>query len=151
MITRRIAPTLMALSLFFAAPAFAASTTVDEASRVVDAFHAALQKGDRDAALSQLDDAVAIYEQGWVERSKSEYASSHLASDMKFSAATAATQTERTGTIIGDLAYVTSEGTVTGTFEGKPVNSITLETMILRRTDDGWRIIHIHWSSRKPK
>jgi ketosteroid isomerase-like protein len=31
------------------------------------------------------------------------------------------------------------------------VNSITLETMVLRRDADGWRIVHIHWSSRKPK
>jgi ketosteroid isomerase-like protein len=151
MMTRLFAPVSIALSLVFAAPAFAASTAFDEASRIVDAFHAALQKGDRDAALSQLDGAVAIYEQGWVEHSKAEYAASHLDSDLKFSMATTSKRTDRTGTLIGDLAYVTSEGTVSGTFEGKPVNSITLETMILRRTDDGWRIIHIHWSSRKPK
>ena len=150
MMLKLIAPVLLALTLA-AAPALGASATFEDASRVVDDFHAALQNSDRDGALALLDDAVQIYEQGWVEHSKAEYAAEHLASDLKFSAATTAAQTGRTGTLIGDLAYVTSEGTVTGTFEGRPVNSITLETMVLRRTPDGWRVIHIHWSSRKPR
>ena len=128
-----------------AAPAY------EEAAHVVDAFHAALDKGDRDAALAALDDAVAIYEQGWVESSKADYAKEHLGADLKFAQSTKSEHTSRTGALLGDLAYVTTEGRTTGTFEGKPVNSITLETMVLRRDGEGWRIVHIHWSSRKPK
>ena len=37
------------------------------------------------------------------------------------------------------------------TFKGKAIDSITLETMVLRREQSGWRIVHIHWSSREPK
>ena len=120
-----------------------------EASRVVDAFHGALAAGNSKAVLALLDDGVQIYEQGWVERSKGEYAAQHLASDMKFTAATAQTQSARTGAAIGELAYISTEGRNTGNFEGKPVDSFTLETMVLRRMPDGWRIVHIHWSSRK--
>ncbi len=124
---------------------------IGEAANAVDAFHDALVKGDRQAAQALLDDKVQIYEQGSVERSKAEYASHHLESDAAFAAATARTQTARSGTILGDLAYVISEGTVTGTFKGKAIDSITLETMVLRRAQGGWRIVHIHWSSRTPK
>jgi hypothetical protein len=33
-------------------------------------------------------------------------------------------------------------------FNGRPVDRLTVETMLLRRHADGWRIQHIHWSSR---
>jgi hypothetical protein len=140
-----------ALLLAFASAVHAAEPAPPTAEAVAEAFHAALKKGDRDAALASLDDKVQIYEQGWVERSKAEYASSHLASDIKFTQATSSSQTSRTVEVVNDLAFVTSEGRTTGSFEGKPVDSITLETMVLRHTKAGWRIVHIHWSSRKPK
>lgn len=139
--------TLVALTT----PSFATSLPYDEAAEIVDAFHTALAKGDRGAALATLTDTVAIYEQGWVESSKANYAKEHLGEDVKFARSTKSEQTHRTGLLTGDLAFVTTEGHTTGTFEGKPVDAITLETMILRRTSDGWRIVHIHWSSRKPK
>lgn len=127
------------------------NSAIEEAAKTVDAFHDALVKGDRQAAQAFLDDQVQIYEQGWVERSKAEYASHHLESDAAFSAATTRTQTARSGTILGDLAYVISEGKVAGTFKGKAIDSITLETMVLQRAQGGWRIVHIHWSSRDTK
>ena len=149
--------------VFFPAWAFAHGTAepppaapertaaIEDAGRTVDAFHDALTKGDRQAAQALLDDKVQIFEQGWVERSKAEYAAHHLESDAAFSAATTSAQTARSGMILGELAYVTSEGKVSGTFKGKFIDSITLETMVLRRAPDGWRIVHIHWSSRDAK
>jgi ketosteroid isomerase-like protein len=134
-----------------ATPSLAAPAAYEEAAHVVDAFHAALDKGDRDAALATLDNTVAIYEQGWVESSRDAYAKEHLGADLTFAQGTKSEQISRSGTLLGDLAYVVTEGRTTGNFEGKPVNSITLETMVLRRDGEGWRIVHIHWSSRKPK
>jgi len=126
-------------------------SATSEASQVVDAFHSALAKGDRNAVEALLSDNVQIYEQGGAERSKTEYASHHLQSDMEFSAATRAEQTARSGLILGGLAYVITEGTVSGTFKGKAIDSVTLETMVLRREKEGWRIVHIHWSSKNSK
>jgi ketosteroid isomerase-like protein len=34
-----------------------------------------------------------------------------------------------------------------GAYKGKPVDRLTTETMVLRKTPDGWRIVHVHWSS----
>jgi hypothetical protein len=126
-------------------------STFAAAASVVDAFHEALKSRKRDDAQALLDDQVQIYEQGHVERSKSEYASHHLDSDIEFTAATQTSQTARTGAMIGDLTYVSTESRISGSFEDKPIDMISLETMLLRRTSAGWRIVHIHWSSRTAK
>lgn len=126
----------------------AADGSLDAAAKVVDAFHAALVKGDREAALALLADDVHIFEQGWVERSKAEYASHHLASDIEFSAAVVSVQTARNGTATSPMAYLSTETRMTGTFKGKNIDSISLETAVLVPNRSGWRIVHIHWSSR---
>jgi ketosteroid isomerase-like protein len=127
------------------------STALEVAAMAIDAFHAALVKGDRDAALALLAENIQIYEQGWVERSKAEYAAHHLGSDMKFSAAVSSAQTARSGVGVGDMAYVTTEKRMTGKFNDKNIDSISLETVVLRRIEGSWRIAHIHWSSRDAK
>src|SRR5690606_29848204 len=48
------------------------------AAEAVDAFHAALRAGDRDAALAVLAEDALIFEAGGAERSRAEYASHHL-------------------------------------------------------------------------
>ncbi len=118
-------------------------------SAVVEAFHAALGRGDREAALALLASTVQIYEQGYVERSKAEYASHHLASDMEFSQAVKSETNDVAVVDEGNLAYVVRQGTTKGEFKGKPVDTINLETMVLQRMDGSWKIVHIHWSSRK--
>lgn len=117
-----------------------------EAAAVVDAFHAALRSGDTDAALALLADDVLIFEGGRVERSKAEYASHHLAADAAFSKAVASVLTERTTGSSGHVAWVASEGRTTGEYKGRAIDRTSAETMILRRSGDGWKIIHIHWS-----
>ena len=121
-----------------------------EAGAALDAFHAALRAGDRDAALALLAEDALIFEAGGAERSRAEYASHHLGADAAFAAATEATVTRRSGDASGDVAWITSEGRTTGTFNGRAVDRITAETVLLRRHGDGWRIHHIHWSSRAP-
>ncbi len=121
------------------------------AAAVVDAFHAALARGNTKAALALLADEALVFESGGVERGKAEYAAHHLAADAAFSQAVPAIRTRRTGSAIGSMAWVASEGRTTGTYKGKPVDRITSETMVLRRAGSAWKIVHIHWSSAAPK
>lgn len=156
-------PAILALAVFLTpAVALAAGETkpvkapldtavLAEATAAVDAFNKALRTGDKAGALALLDDGVEIFEQGSVERSKTEYTTAHLDADIAFSGATKATRTNRGGAILGNLAYITSESKVTGSFKGKPVNSISTETMVLHKAPSGWKILHIHWSSRDAK
>lgn len=123
------------------------SPAAAEAARVVDAFHTALSKGDTRAALALLADDVLIYEGGGVERSKAEYASHHLAADAAFTKAVPGRTTRRAGTAVGDVAWIASEGRITGRYKDKAVDRVSAETMVLRRAASGWLITHIHWSS----
>lgn len=121
------------------------------AAAVVDGFHAALARGDTQAALTFMADDALIFEGGAVERSKSEYAAHHLAADAAFSQAVPGIRHHRSGDAIGDIAWIASEGHTTGTYKDKPVDRITTETMVLKRDGDSWKIVHIHWSSAAQK
>jgi ketosteroid isomerase-like protein len=121
-----------------------------QAAQTVDAFHAALARGDTVAALALLSSDALIFEEGSAERSKAEYAAQHLGADAEFTAAVPSTRTRRTGNAIGANAWIATEGRVTGNFKGRAVDRISAETMVLRRAGAVWQIVHIHWSSRSP-
>ena len=145
------APAIAAAAHDSAAAAPASQPGVAPAARAaaatVDAFHAALRRGDTRAAAALVADDALIFEEGGAERSKAEYMASHLAADAAFASAVRSTVTRRSGHAHGALAWIASEGRTTGTFRGKAVDRATAETMVLRRTGGSWRIVHIHWSS----
>jgi ketosteroid isomerase-like protein len=146
---------MMAAPLLAHAPASTATQTntlsasARGAAATVDAFHAALQRGDTRAASALLAEDALIFESGGVERTKAEYAAHHLPADAEFSRSVTSTVTQRAGNSVGSLAWVASEGRTSGTYKGKPVDLQTTETMLLRRAAEGWKIVHIHWSSAK--
>ena len=121
----------------------AASTAVD----TVLAFHAALAQGKTDAALAFIAENALIFESGGVERSRAEYAGHHLKADAEFSAAVRRTLVDRSNGEDGNTAWVMSVETVTGSFHNRAIKSRSVETMLLHRIDNQWRIVHIHWSS----
>jgi ketosteroid isomerase-like protein len=117
------------------------------ATVTVDAFHAALRRGDTRAAAALLAEDALIFEEGGAERSKAEYAAQHLPADAEFSRSVSAVVTRRAGRSDGAIAWIATEGRTTGTYKGKALDRLTTETMILRRTGRAWKIVHIHWSS----
>ena len=136
-------------------PTPAVAPTADQAPaphsahvQAVNDFRLALASGDGEAAAALLAADATIFEEGHVEASKAEYVAAHLPSDLQFARATSFEVTRRQSGVSGDLAYVTTEGRTRGEFKGKTVNSISTETILLRRDPEGWRIVHIHWSSR---
>ncbi|MFT4956617.1 MAG: ketosteroid isomerase-like protein [Brevundimonas sp.] len=119
-------------------------------SRHQSTFHAALDAGDRDAALALLTPDVIVLEEGGAERSREEYAGHHLPADIAFAGATRSEVARRAAAVEGDVAWIMTEGRTTGRFDDRAVDRLTAETMVLTRGADGWRIRHIHWSSRAP-
>lgn len=117
------------------------------AAATVDAFHAALRRGDTKAATALLADDALIFESGGAERTKAEYAAHHLPADAAFAQSVSSTVTRRAGRGDGAVAWIASEGRTTGTYKGKALDLLTTETMVLRRIGSAWRITHIHWSS----
>ena len=120
------------------------------AAAAVDSFQKALAAGDTKSAAAWLDPAVLIYESGGVESSRSEYASHHLNADAAFLKNADVRLLSRNGNAIGDLAWIATE-TELEPKGAKPTHLVTTETMVLRRSPQGWRVTHIHWSSRPEK
>ncbi|WP_340647012.1 nuclear transport factor 2 family protein [Phenylobacterium sp.] len=132
-----------------AKPATLSQPTFDPAAaEVVDAFHAALERGDTTAAAGFLSDALVVFEEGGAERSKAEYAGHHLPADAVFAKAVGSHITRRSGGVGGDLAWVASEGRTQGRYKERDIDRITTETVVLRWASGAWKIVHVHWSSR---
>jgi ketosteroid isomerase-like protein len=111
-------------------------------------FHKALSDGKPDQVMALLAPDALIIEGGTVQ-TRNEYQSEHLAEDIAFARAVPSTQRSIVVRQEGNVAWVTSTFSVTGSFEDKPVDSLAAETMVLTKTPAGWRIRTIHWWSHK--
>jgi len=117
-------------------------------AEAVDAFHAALRNKDTAAALSLLDRGLVVYEFGGVDPTAEAYALTHLPFDMDLAVASQwKLETRRVGGE-GNERWVLSTYRVTGKqADGTPIDQVTLETVILRRSGSLFRIVHFHWST----
>lgn len=146
---RRFALAIAALCMTATAAPAQEPNTPDEAEirAVVLGFKAALAAGDSTAAIGNLHPDLVVYEAGHAE-SLSEYRSGHLAADMEYAGAVA-TQPIEQGLIVREgMAMWVSEGESKGEFRGRQIDSHGTETIVLIPTDAGWKILHVHWSSR---
>lgn len=114
---------------------------------VVEGFKAALAAGDSTTALGYLHRDLVVYEAGHAE-SLAEYRAGHLAADMEFAAAVSTTPVQQGVIVRDDMALWVSEGESKGTFRGRAIDSHGTETIVLVATEAGWKILHVHWSSR---
>lgn len=138
---------LLAAALF----ASSASSLAATPKETLAAFHAALSSGDKAKATSLLAPEITIFESGYVERSRDEYAGHHLGGDMEFAKNATRKVLKQTERIDGKTAIVWEETETTGTSRGKPVHAFGTETAVLEKNGDNWTIVHVHWSSRKAK
>ena len=118
-----------------------------DAAQAVIAFREAINKGDSDRARSYLDDAIIIFEGGGVERSADEYASHHMLSDMLFLKNLNITSLEHQVKVAGNMAVSISRSKMKGMFKDKEIDMSCMETLVLKRVKEKWKIIHIHWSN----
>ncbi|PWF48818.1 YybH family protein [Massilia glaciei] len=137
---------MFVMMMAFAAPAFAATP-----QETVNGFHAAMSAGDKVKLASFLSPDVLIYESGFVERSRAEYASHHLGADVAFAKAVTRKVLKHGARVAGNQAVLWEETETTGTLKGKPVHVFGTETTVLEKVGADWLIVHVHWSSRKAK
>ncbi len=152
----RIAATLLAAWSFLhgvalAEPRIDVPDSAKAAAATVDRFFAALSAGNLDAAAAELDPDVIILESGGAEYSAAEYLGGHAKSDAEFLATAQQTLKRRTARVSGDFAWIGSESELQAQEDGKSLTIVSTETMVLRAMDAGWKIVHIHWSSRTRK
>lgn len=140
---------LVLLATVLSTPAVTQAQGGQEAAvrEVVEGFKSALRGGDGAAALAHLDPTVRIFEGGHAE-TKEEYASGHLGGDMAFLAAVRTTTTWSQVDLHGEVAVYLSEYRTQGTYREREIDAHGTETLVLARGPQGWKIRHIHWSSR---
>lgn len=154
--TRHLSWMLLLLSML-SGPAVAEAPQIDvpdaakAAAATVDRFFAALSTGDIDRAGAELAADVIILESGGAERSAAEYLGGHAKGDAAFLKGAHHTLLRRTARTSGELVWVASESELHVQKDGKPATIVSTETMVLRSTGAGWKIVHIHWSSHVKK
>ena len=119
-----------------------------DAVAAVEAFSAAIRTGRIDQASALLDPNVLVLESGSSERSRDQYLAEHAQADADYMKDARQALRYRQARTVGDIAWVGTESVVSHDKAGKPASSLSTETMLLRKTAQGWRIVHIHWSSR---
>ena len=130
-----------------AEPRASVSPGCADSLRVAETLNNALAAGDGTTVRALLLPELLVFESGGAENSALEYSASHLPADMEFLAGLKREQLSQTGDCNDSSAWVATRSRLTGEFEGKHVDSDSTETLTLRKTPDGWRIAHIHWSS----
>lgn len=164
-----VTPVTLALALAFAVvspamaqttqahahhPATAAAANVDvpaaatAAVAVVERFNTALSSEDLATVGSLLAPDVLILESGGAEHSREEYLGHHAISDAAFLKDAHRQLLRRRARAAGEFAWVGTESELHAQKNGKPLTVQSAETMVLKQTADGWRIVHIHWSSQ---
>ncbi|HKQ38892.1 MAG TPA: nuclear transport factor 2 family protein [Verrucomicrobiae bacterium] len=137
------------LTILAAANADSVATSDSKAIiAAVEGFHAALIRGDAEAAMKMLAPNAIILESG-ASQTREEYAREHLAEDIAFAKATSSTRLTLNVGQEGKAAWTISTYQTNGSFEPKPIDIIAAELVVLTQSPDGWRIRSIHWSSRK--
>jgi ketosteroid isomerase-like protein len=114
----------------------------------VNGFHDSLRRGDSTAALNLLTPDAIILE-GGSSQTREEYAREHLAEDIAFVRAVPGTRSKLSIKQKGNVAWTTATTKFVGTFSGREVNSAGVELMVRTKTELGWRIRAVHWSSHK--
>ncbi|MCU6435068.1 nuclear transport factor 2 family protein [Undibacterium sp. Jales W-56] len=122
-----------------------------EPKETLAAFYAALATGDQAKASELLAPDVTVYESGYVERSRADYAGHHLPEDIAFAKTSTRKVLQHSERIDGSLAVIWEETETRATIKDKEVRILGTETALLQKSGDAWLITHVHWSSRKPK
>jgi len=152
---RLLALMIVAAHGALAGTAWAAVTDVPKdavgAVGVAERFSDSLAAGDLKRAGAELAADVIILESGGAERSAAEYLGGHARHDAEFLKGAHRQLLRRTARRSGDLVWVASESEIHAQKDGKPLIIASTETMVLRSTAAGWKIVHIHWSSRTRK
>ena len=127
---------------------FSSSADSISVAKVVSDFHSALSRGDSAKALSLLATDAVILESGGVE-SRSEYRTHHLPEDIKFAKGVATKRGTLQLRVEGSSAWTVGTSTTHGKLDGRAINSVGAESMVITKQTAGWRIRSIHWSSRE--
>ena len=112
------------------------------------AFQTAMDTGDAPTVMRYIADDALMMEGGTIEN-RMQYEQNHLPADLEFAKGMKAARMPVQQTVRGDVAWVRTSTEFRGTFEGKPLALLSLETMVMTREPEGWKIKALHWSGMR--
>jgi ketosteroid isomerase-like protein len=126
------------------------STADDEAAvaAAVKEFQTAMDTGDAATVMRYIADDALMMEGGTIEN-RMQYETDHLPLDLDFAKGMTAKRMPVKQDVRGDVAWVRTSTEFSGTFQEQPLSLLGLETMVLTREPEGWRIRALHWSSQR--
>lgn len=126
------------------------NATVEDSAAVVqvlERFREAIINNNREKASDLLTEDARILESGGIE-TKEEYLSHHFHSDGKFlSAMEREVQSQKVETN-ESTAWVSTASRMHGTYDDGDISINSAELAVLVKTEQGWKISSVHWSSR---
>lgn len=126
-----------------------AQTQTQTPSQVVDAFHQAMRANQPDRVLELLAPEAVVYEQGFAELSRDDWAGKQLGPAIAFAPHTRRKVLRRESRELGDVAWVLTMTRTTVSLAEQTLALVGAETAILRLQPQGWRIVHLHWSAHE--
>lgn len=92
---------------------------------------------------------VTIFEGGGVNNGWADYRDHHLGPELRTFENLQFTHRNVTVHLLGETAYITSEYALKARVNDRDVDSSGLETLVLVKSGDGWKIRHSHTSARR--
>ena len=138
---------IITLLFFSSSLSFAQTSEEKIISKVLADFENAIIKHDTGTASNLLHDEVVILEGAGAE-TKDQYLSHHFHSDAQFLGAMNRVPVSENISVEGNMAWVSSISKMSGTYRDKEMNLTSLELAVLKKENDQWKIIALHWSSR---
>lgn len=115
-------------------------------AQIADALYAALVEGDDTTVGKLLSENIVILEGGHAQKSRDEYMSGHMKSDMAFLPNINREIISREVSQSDGLAWVITHSRSTGTYKGKELNFTSREMLVMRHNGTAWQITLIHWA-----
>jgi ketosteroid isomerase-like protein len=122
------------------------ATDRDSIAATVNAFHEALARGDENAAADLLAADAQVLESG-VRETRDQYLREHLSADITFAKSAPSTRSAMIVRQENSTAWTTATSTSKGQFNGREIDSVGTELMVLSQRGNEWRIRAIHWSA----
>ena len=142
----------LACLLLFTTPLLSPAQTEDASVRkTLDAYDQAVAKKDVETVRNLLAPDLLLYEHSVRNDGTKDAFENHLKPEILEGEGLQLSFADLRITASPELALVTRQYRVRGTFEGKAIDSTGNETQVWRNTDGQWKLLHIHYSHACPR
>ena len=129
-------------------PVAAPNMHVQDPGSFIESFHAALYSDDLETVIYSFHPDAIISEEGKREDGLESYVETHLKGEMPMLKALSRAYMSEQIMVYNGVAWATTTTRLHGSYEGRYIDVLQVETMVMMHGPDGWKIRQVHWSNR---